>query len=70
MTWPGRAAWRALQDRLELPITRPVATELEARLLQARQVQDLIPAPFRPTPITPAEQVWIANHAQRRSSVS
>lgn len=66
---PARAAWRGLQDRLDLPITRPSRDELNARLLQAGQIQDLIPAPFRPTPVTPAEHVWIANHPQRRGQM-
>lgn len=63
---PGRSAWRGLQDRLDLPVHRPVNGQLGQRLLQAQQLEDLIPALFRPTKTTVAEQVWIANHAQRR----
>lgn len=66
---PARSAWRRLKDGLDLPVTRPVAAEQQARLIQARQVQDLIPAPFRPVPVSPAEHVWIVNHAARRGQL-
>lgn len=62
----GRAAWRSFKDRLDVPLDQRSPGDVQARVVQAAQIESLIPAPFRPVPVTVAEQAWIANHAQRR----
>lgn len=66
---PARSAWRSLLDLLDAPVRRPDPAEVAARTVQARQVQDLIPAPFHPVPTDYAEQLWLASHAQRRGQL-
>lgn len=58
-----------VRDQLQLPRTHPSASVVAQRLEQADRIQQVIPAPFNPTPATVAEQVWIAAHAQRRGMV-
>lgn len=74
---PGSTAWKAawmaatgqVRDVLQLPRCRPTQREIEFRKGQADLVMDAIPSPFRPRPISVAEQVWLAAHAQRRGMV-
>lgn len=66
---PFRSAWRNLKDLIDLPVDRPADPELTARATQAGQIEQLIPAPFRPQRATVAEQVWLAAHAKRRGQL-
>lgn len=63
------AAWRQLMEALDVPLTRPVTAQMAARAAQAEQIQAVIPAPFEPTPVTVAEQLWLQNHGCRRGMV-
>lgn len=45
---------------------RPQQEEIRARLAQAAALQELLPRPFKPTPVSVAEQVWIHAHAPHR----
>ena len=66
---PSRAVLRGLGDQVGLPPSRPADAVLAARVAQAAQVEALIPAPFAPQRVTPAEQIWLRNHAMRRGMV-
>lgn len=66
---PARSAWRALKDALALPVDRPIGSEQAARLYQAAQIEAAIPAPFKPTRVSAAEQMWISSHPQRRGQL-
>ncbi len=66
---PGRAVLRELGDQLGLPPTRPTDAVWAARAAQAAQIEQLIPAPFAPQRVTPAEQIWLRNHAMRRGMI-
>ncbi|WP_299039956.1 ATP-binding protein [uncultured Pseudokineococcus sp.] len=63
---PGAAAVNATRETLALPMARPSAAQIEARMAQAAVLQAAIPTTFAPTPASVAEQVWLAAHAQRR----
>lgn len=65
-TTAARAAWRDFKDRLDVPLAHRAPADVQARVVQAAQIESLIPAPFRPRQVSVAEQAWIANHAQRR----
>lgn len=63
---PLRAAMADLRDALGLPRSGIQPVEVERRTRQALRVAEGIPAPFRPTPATPAQMVWLHLHAQQR----
>lgn len=63
---PLKAAAGSIADRFCLPRAHPSEQEISARMLQATQIQQLIPAPFSPRPVSVAEQLWLAEHACRR----
>lgn len=63
-------AWRSAQtevlDRLGFPRPGVPAAELQRRLEQARKVVTPIPPAFAPRPVSVAQHVWLALHAQQR----
>ncbi len=63
---PTRAAAADLRDRIGLPRAPIPATEVERRLAQAARVAESIPSPFNPSPVTPAQMVWLHEHTLRR----
>lgn len=63
---PWRAAKADLFDLLGLPRTQIPAEEIARRAAQAARVVESIPAVFAPTPVTPAQTVWLHQHALRR----
>lgn len=63
---PAAAAMGRVKDELGFPRQPPGQDEIDYRLDQARRVQEAIPAPFDPRPVTVAEQVWLAAHTMRR----
>jgi len=65
-TEPLRAASSDLRDRLGLPRAPIPAGDVTRRLAQAARVAESIPGPFHPTAATPAQMVWLHEHAIRR----
>ena len=65
-TEPFKAATSDLRDRLGLPRAAVKLGDVERRLAQAARVSESIPGPFNPTPATPAQMVWLHQHAIRR----
>jgi hypothetical protein len=63
---PVRAATADLRDRVGLPRAPIPAGDVERRLAQAARVAESIPAPFKPSPVTPAQMVWLHEHTLRR----
>ncbi|MGB8382870.1 MAG: hypothetical protein WCG47_16755, partial [Dermatophilaceae bacterium] len=63
---PVRAATADLRDRIGLPRAPIRAGEVRRRRAQAARVAETIPAPFKPTPATPAQMVWLHEHTIRR----
>ncbi len=63
---PARAATADLRDRIGLPRAPIPGREVERRLAQAARVAESIPAPFKPSPVTPAQMVWLHEHSLRR----
>ncbi|MGL5823590.1 MAG: ATP-binding protein [Nocardioides sp.] len=61
-----RAATADLRDLLGMPRTGVPAKEITRRVAQAKKIAEGIPAPFRPTPATAAQLVWLHLHAQQR----
>lgn len=61
-----RAADTSLRDTLAMPRQMPGEREIEAAMRAAQDVEESIPAAFKPSRATAAEQVWIALHSQRR----
>lgn len=66
---PARALVHAARERLDLPQPLLEADEVEERSLQARKLEELIPAPFKPSKVSGAEHVWLWNHLARRGQV-
>lgn len=62
----AKAAMADLRDLIGMPRTGPTPKEVARRLTQARKVEKSLPAPFRPTPATAAQLVWLHLHAQQR----
>ncbi len=62
----GRAGITGLRDALALPPEGPSKAEISEALNAARDIEERIPAAFQPRRSTPAEQVWMALHAQHR----
>ncbi|WP_203338613.1 ATP-binding protein [Nocardioides limicola] len=60
------AAFADLRDALGLPRAGLTQREVDRRMEQARKVEAMIPAPFRPVPATAAQMVWLHLHAQER----
>lgn len=60
------AAEGSLRDVFALPRRMPHEQAIEAALTAAKQIENKIPGVFKPTPATPAEQVWIAVHCMQR----
>ena len=60
------SAWKAARSNIEatlgLPVVKPSPEQLKAAAMKARQVAESIPAPFYPTPATPAQMVWLHQH--------
>ena len=56
------AARAGIEAALGLPVSRPSAQQLKAAAMKAKQVAESIPAPFHPTPATPAQMVWLHQH--------
>ena len=65
-TEPLKAATSDLRDRLGLPRAGIPVADVERRLAQAARITERIPGPFNPTPATPAQMVWLHEHALRR----
>lgn len=63
---PFRAATADVRDMLGLPRPGVSDKEISRRLAQAKRVAEGIPAPFRPTPASAAQMVWLHLHAQQR----
>lgn len=63
---PLRAASADLRDRLGLPRAAVPVADVERRLAQAARIAEAIPGTFRPTAATPAQMVWLHQHAVRR----
>lgn len=63
---PWRAATADLRDRIGLPRAPIPAGDVERRLAQAARVAESIPSPFNPSPVTPAQMVWLHEHTIRR----
>lgn len=63
---PLKAATSDLRDRLGLPRAPVSRGDVERRLTQAVRVAESIPGPFNPVPATPAQMVWLHQHAIRR----
>lgn len=61
-----RAALTGLGDALALPRTPVPPAEVARRTTQAAAIAAAIPAPFRPTAATPAQMMWLHQHAVRR----
>ena len=61
-------AWKAARSNIEatlgLPVVKPSLEQLKAAGMKARQVAESIPAPFHPTPATPAT-IPPTNHVTR-----
>jgi hypothetical protein len=71
-SWKNRAAsaYRAadtqLRDVLAMPRQMPGEKEIAAAMRAAQDIEEIIPAAFKPSRATAAEQVWIALHSQMR----
>jgi len=63
---PLKASTADLRDRIGLPRAPIAAADVERRLAQAARVAESIPAPFKPSPVTPAQMVWLHEHTLRR----
>lgn len=63
---PAQAAVNNTMELAGLGRPRPQRAEIQARLAQVAALQEVLPGPFRPTPVSVAEQVWIHSHAQHR----
>lgn len=67
---PVRESWESaaadLRDVLGLARGPLAGKEIARRVEQARKVQAAIPGPFLPAPVTPAQMVWLHQHAQQR----
>ena len=63
---PWRAATADLRDRIGLPRAPIPVDEADRRLAQAARIAESIPSPFAPSPVTPAQMVWLHEHAIRR----
>lgn len=66
MTSALRAGEVQLRDLLALPRARPGARAIADAMKLARRVEEQIPAAFKPSRTTRAEQIWMAMHAQHR----
>lgn len=65
-----RTADMAMRDALSLPVQLPSQKEIDLAMRMAKDIEESIPAAFKPTRSTAAEQVWIALHAQQRGLAS
>lgn len=65
-----RTADMAMRDALSLPVQLPGQKEIDLAMRMANDIEDRIPAAFKPTRSTAAEQVWIALHSQQRGLAS
>jgi len=63
---PFKAATSDMRDRLALPRAPIPHGDVARRLAQAARIGEGIPGPFAPTPATPAQMVWLHQHAIRR----
>lgn len=63
---PLRSKYADLLDSAGLPRPAINHQDVERRVRQAARVQEMIPAPFAPRPVTPAHQVWLHEHQLRR----
>lgn len=63
---PWRAATADVRDRLGLPRASVPMSQVERRAAQAARVAEAIPGPFHAVPATPAQMVWLHEHAIRR----
>ena len=63
---PLKAATSDLRDRLGLPRAAVPLADIERRLAQAARIQEGIPGPFHPVAASPAQMVWLHQHAIRR----
>ena len=60
------AASTSVRDALALPRAPISEKEVDRRLTQAARIAAVLPAPFQPTPATPAQMLWLHLHAQQR----
>lgn len=61
--------WAALahgRDLAGLPALLPESEEVERRRQQAARVMEMVPGIFEPRPATPAQMVWLGQHAMHR----
>jgi hypothetical protein len=63
---PARASLEAVKRRAGLPPQLPSPQEVARWAAQAERVLHTIPSPFDPTPVTPAQMVWLHEHMIRR----
>lgn len=61
-----RAASTSLREKLALPHQVPSENEVTEALKAADAIEERIPAPFKATPASAADQFWIAMHSQHR----
>ena len=62
MSTTFKAARTNIESALGLPVVKPSTQQLKAAAMKAKQISEEIPAPFRPTPATPAQMVWLHQH--------
>ncbi|WP_347350359.1 ATP-binding protein [Intrasporangium sp.] len=63
---PAAAGLDRVRAALNLPPALIGPARVERRLQQAEMIMRRLPAPFRPTPVTVAETVWVWEHAAAR----
>lgn len=66
---PAMAGFTRLSDSLALPRKRPGEEQIRVRYRQADELEKAIPALFKPSRVSVAEQVWLATHGLRRGLV-
>lgn len=63
---PIRAGASNFRDMVGLPRAIIAPEEIERRVRQAQEISSVIPAPFEPSPATPAQRAWLHQHMCRR----
>jgi energy-coupling factor transporter ATP-binding protein EcfA2 len=66
LTSARRSLLTSLDDFLGTPRPAVPEEEIALRARQADQIHRVLPAVFRPTPVTPAQMVWLWEHSLRR----
>lgn len=63
---PLKAKQADLFDWIGLPLPATSSADVERRLRQASLIAELIPDPFQPKPVTPAQMIWLHGHQLQR----